>query len=202
MREVAAILLAAGPSRRIGQRNKLLLLIDDKPMVRRVAETHLAVIDTPLTVATGYQADDAPAALAGMLIKFAHNADFAEGQRGSVPAGLECAPGADPLLIGLADQPQSTSKDLSQLITAHRAGRSEKITIPMQDGRRGNPIDIPRCLRPRLTKNPERPGCIGFTPDHPDHVQTVPLNAPGFYAVVDTPDDHATLTNTEKEHAI
>ena len=76
-----------------------------------------------------------------------------------------------------------------------------KITVPKRGINRGNPIVIPHALRPRLTENPERPGCMSLTRDEPDLVQFAPLLADCFYADVDTPEDYAALTQIETETA-
>ena len=47
---IAALVLAAGRSARMGAVNKLLIGIDGKPMVRRVAETALAAGLKPVIV--------------------------------------------------------------------------------------------------------------------------------------------------------
>lgn len=201
MGSVAAILLAAGLSRRMGVQNKLLLPVAGKPMVRHLAETYLPVLTEPLTVVTGYDADAVRGALAGLPIEFAHNEDFAAGQPSSVATGLTAAPDADLLLIGLADQPRLSSENLMQLVKWHGANDPKKISVPKRGINRGNPIAIPRALRPRLTENPERPGCMRLTRDEPELVQFAPLSADGFYADVDTPDDYEALSQIETETA-
>lgn len=188
------ILLAAGLSRRMGGRNKLLAPVAGRPMVRHVARVYLAALDGPLTVVTGHEATAVRAALAGLAVRFAHNERFARGQPGSVAAGLAAAAPADHLLIGLGDQPLLRPDDLAALIAAHRAGDPGKITIPRRDGARGNPILVPSQRRADLTSDPARPGCMRFTRDHPEHVQFADLPAPGFYADVDTPADYAALS--------
>ncbi|MCE8548441.1 NTP transferase domain-containing protein [Ruegeria pomeroyi] len=57
MGRVAAILLAAGLSRRMGARNKLLMSVAGEPMVRHLAQTYLSILTTPLTVVTGHDSD-------------------------------------------------------------------------------------------------------------------------------------------------
>ena len=193
MNDVTAILLAAGMSQRMGAENKLLLPVNGAPMVRCVAETYLAAIDGPVTVVTGYDAARLRDVLSGLPVTFAHNPSFESGQPSSVAAGLAHAPEADLLLIGLADQPLLKPGDLADLLALHRASDPGKITIPMHRGVRGNPIVVPRSLRPRLTENPDRPGCMRFTRDHPEHVQAADLSAPGFYTDIDTPADYAAL---------
>ncbi|MCG7493280.1 NTP transferase domain-containing protein [Thalassobius sp. Cn5-15] len=201
MDDVAAILLAAGLSRRMGDRNKLLLHVAGKPMVRHLAETYLSVVTSPLTVVTGHQACEVRAALAGLPLVFAHNNDFGQGQPGSVATGLGVVSDADLLLIGLADQAYLQADDLRQLMRWHRSNDSRKITVPKQGAVRGNPIIVPRVLRPRLTENPDRPGCMRLTRDRPELVQFAPLRAPGFYTDVDTPHDYAALRQKEMEGA-
>ena len=186
-----AILLAAGLSRRMGAQNKLLLAIDDEPLVRRVARMYLSVIDVPLTVVTGFEADRVRGTLEDLAVQFYHNPQYAEGQSGSVATGLRHAPDTDLLMIGLADQPLLNSRNLRDLIAAHSAGAGDQITVPYRAEQRGNPIVVPRALRPRLTENQERPGCMRFTRDHPELVQFAQLDAPGFYADIDTPSDFA-----------
>ena len=201
MNESAAILLAAGLSRRMGAQNKLLMQVAGKPMVRHLAETYLSVLSTPLTVVTGHEADKVRDALAGLPVVFAHNETYAEGQPGSVATGLGVAPDAELLLIGLADQPRLRPDDLLQLLQWHRANDPARITVPKRTTRRGNPILVPRVLRPRLTENPNRPGCMRLTRDEPDLVQFAPLKSDGFYEDVDTPEDYAALMKTKAEAA-
>ncbi len=193
MSEVTAILLAAGLSRRMGAKNKLLLPIGGTPMVRHVALTYLAAIDGPLTVVTGFEADEIAAALQGLDVRLAHNDAFDSGQPSSVAAGLAVAPVADILLIGLADQPYLSAADITALIEFHRSADEARITIPMEGERRGNPIVVPHTLRTRLLENPDRPGCMSFTRHYPEHVQCAPMNAAGFYDDIDTPEEFRAL---------
>ena len=78
-RNVAAIVLAAGRSTRMGGPNKLLAEIDGKKLVRIVAEQALASKATEVIVVTGHQADLVEQALAGLKVKFVRNPDFAGG---------------------------------------------------------------------------------------------------------------------------
>ncbi len=196
---MAAILLAAGLSHRMGARNKLLLPVNGAPLVRGVARTYVDAIDGPVTVVTGYESEKVRNALVGLPVVFAHNQDFAKGQPGSVATGLEAAPDAEMLLIALADQPRLSAHDLMQLLQWHQSNDPEKITVPKLGAERGNPILVPRVLRRRLTENPNRPGCMRLTRDEPDLVQFAPLVADGFYADVDTPEEYAALTQKETE---
>lgn len=187
MDKVGAIILAAGLSRRMGTHNKLLLPIGGVPMIRHVVETYLAAIDGEACVVTGFEAPQIEAALAGMPVRFVHNAEFEKGQPFSVRAGLLAAPDAAHFLIGLGDQPQLTSDDLSVLIETHLVRDSAKISVPFRMETRGNPIVVPASLRTSLLADEANPGCGKFTRANPELSQQVLLSRPGFFHDIDTP---------------
>lgn len=187
MDRIGAIILAAGLSRRMKERNKLLLPIGGVPMIRHVVETYLAAIDGEVCVVTGFEAVRVDAALAGLPVRLVHNEDFEKGQPFSVRAGLLEAPNAAHFLIGLGDQPQIKAGDLRALIKAHLNGDPAKISIPYQGELRGNPIIVPWGMRARLLSDKANPGCGKFTRANPDLVQHVPLSQPGFFNDIDTP---------------
>ncbi|SHH33279.1 molybdenum cofactor cytidylyltransferase [Cognatiyoonia sediminum] len=202
MKDVSAILLAAGLSRRMGQKNKLLLPVEGRPMVCHVAETYIDVVDGPLIVVTGFEEDHIRQALKGLSITFARNEAFSTGQAGSVAKGSSVAPEAKAILVGLADQPLLKACDLQELLEARRRHAQVKITVPTKNGQRGNPIVIPAALRSRLTENPDKPGCIHFTRAHPETVQKVEFSTDGFFTDVDTPQDFAKVLQTKEEAVI
>lgn len=187
MDKVGAIILAAGLSRRMGERNKLLLPIGDVPMIRHVVETYLTAIDGEVCVVTGFEAVRIETALSGLPVRLVHNHQFEKGQPFSVQAGLIGASETEHLLIGLGDQPQLTSDDLRTLIRAHLAANTAKISIPHQGKIRGNPIIVPADMRTRLLTDKANPGCGKFTRANPDLAQYIPLLQPGFFNDIDTP---------------
>ena len=191
MPEVAAIVLAAGRSRRMGAANKLLLPVEGVPMIRHVVDQYRAALDGSVTVVLGHEAERVGAALRGSGAVCVFNPDHDAGQQASVACGLADAPEVDLLLIGLGDQPVLQARDIRDLVAAHGAGM--RISIPVRGDRRGNPIVVPRILRARLLADPERPGCMRFTRAHPELVERHALEAAGFYADVDTPEDYAAV---------
>lgn len=192
MTEVAAIILAAGLSRRMGRRNKLLLPVGGVPMISHVVAQYRAAFSGPITVVTGHEAPKIEAALEGIDVDCVFNPSYEQGQQTSVVAGLQHCVQADVVLIGLGDQPLLRPEDITALLDAHR-GASDKIAIPVKGDTRGNPIAVPRALRPHLTADPARPGCMRFTRDNPDLVQRHPLASQGFYTDIDTPSAYALL---------
>ncbi|SOH93340.1 molybdenum cofactor cytidylyltransferase [Monaibacterium marinum] len=194
MHRVATIILAAGLSRRMGAHNKLLLPVNGLPMVRHVVQQYRAALDGPIIVVTGWDACAVKQALLGLGAQCVFNPSYEQGQQSSVAFGLSNCPPADVVLIGLGDQPLLRSADITALLEAHVSGHPAKISIPTSDGKRGNPIAVPHVVRPQLTMDRLRPGCMRFTRDNPDMVQRHSLSAQGFYTDVDTPEAYASLT--------
>ncbi len=65
--KAAAVLLAAGLSRRMGERNKLLIEIGGEPLVRRTAKVYLAA-GVDVHAVLGFEAREVRAALEGLPI--------------------------------------------------------------------------------------------------------------------------------------
>ncbi|MEI4235156.1 nucleotidyltransferase family protein [Roseovarius sp. D22-M7] len=193
MRDVTAIILAAGLSRRMGGRNKLLLPVGGVPMIRHMVDVYSAATARPVLVVTGHEADDVAAAMADSQAMTVFNRDHAKGQATSVACGLRAANDAGAVLIGLGDQPLLTTGDIRSLLGAHMSADRQRISIPAMNQRRGNPIVVPAALRARLLADPRSPGCKTFTRAHPEHVQFHALAARGFYADIDTPEAYETL---------
>ena len=193
MNEVGAIVLAAGLSRRMVARNKLLLPVGGVPMIRHTVDTYSAVSVRPVLVVTGYAAEDIEVALAGSSARTVFNPDFAQGRSTSVVCGLRAVAPATDVLIGLGDQPLLTPADLRALLAAHRGGDPARISIPVREQKRGNPIVVPASLRTKVLSDPASPGCKKFTRAHPEHVRFLALPNAGFYTDIDTPDEYEAL---------
>lgn len=202
MCDVQAILLAAGQSRRMGARNKLLLPFNGVPMIRHMVRTYQSVTGRPVLVVTGHDADAVTSALDNIPAKIVFNPDFAGGQQTSVGCGLRAATSTQTVMIALGDQPLLSSADIHALLSAHRGADPHKISIPQHAGRRGNPIVIPNNLVARILRDPHAPGCKKFTHAHPEHVQFHSLPQAGFYADIDTPADYAALNLSRDVDAV
>ena len=76
---IAAVVLAAGRSTRMGGPNKLLAEIGGRPLVRIAAEQALASRARPVIVVTGHQRDKVEAALAGLDVQLRAQSEFRRG---------------------------------------------------------------------------------------------------------------------------
>ena len=86
---VAAVVLAAGASTRMG-RNKLLLEVDGETLVARAARIAAEAGLDPVLVVLGHEADRVAAALSGPPAGRSSNPEHASGKASS------CAPGSPP----------------------------------------------------------------------------------------------------------
>ncbi|HSE96555.1 MAG TPA: nucleotidyltransferase family protein [Methylomirabilota bacterium] len=136
---IAAIVLAAGTSSRMG-RPKLLLPVGGQPLVRLSVERVLAAGLDEVLVVLGAEAAAIGAALTGLPVRTVLNPRFAEGQATSLRAGLDAlAPSAEAVVIALGDQLLPDPALIGRLVDAfRRSGRP--IVVPRYADGRGNPV--------------------------------------------------------------
>jgi molybdenum cofactor cytidylyltransferase len=151
--DVPAIVLAAGRSSRMGGPNKLMALFSGKPLIRQTVERVLASSAAGAVVVTGHQAARIREALDGLDVRFAHNADFAAGLSGSLRAGVAALP-ADcaGAMIVLGDMPGVSTGDLDRLVATFRQSGGSVVVRACHDGKRGNPVLLPRSLFAAVAK--------------------------------------------------
>jgi molybdenum cofactor cytidylyltransferase len=140
-KRVAAIVLAAGRSSRMGARNKMTASVGGVPMALRAVDAALASRADPVVVVTGHDRETVEDLLAGRPVRIVHNPDYAEGLSTSLKAGLAALPeAAEAALVCLADMPRVSAADLDRLIAAYAPEDGRAIVVPTRDGRRGNPV--------------------------------------------------------------
>jgi molybdenum cofactor cytidylyltransferase len=185
---IAAILLAAGRSTRMGGPNKLLADIGGKPMLRRVVEAALASRARPILVVTGHQAESVQAALAALDVTFVDNPDYAAGLSSSLRAGIGAVPGdCDGVLVLLGDMPRIRSAHLDRLIAAFAAEPAATIVLPTNAGRRGNPVLWPSDCFAEMLQLDGDAGAKRLLAVHADRVREVDLGTDAIFADIDTP---------------
>lgn len=183
---IVAILLAAGRSQRMGDRNKLLLNIGGQPMVPRVAEILLESRVCEVIAVLGHDHARVAEALASLALRTVVNRDHALGQMSSVRAGVEALE-QDPaaIVVALADQPALEPPDI--VVDAFLALPEPKILVPMYGGQRGNPIVLPGKQRRALLAGGVNFGCRTLIERHPEAVVRIEAPNPHYVQDIDTP---------------
>jgi molybdenum cofactor cytidylyltransferase len=188
-KNVAAVILAAGRSTRMGGPNKLLAELNGKKLVRIVAEQALASNASPVIVVTGHQAGEVEAALKGLNVKFARNPDFAQGLATSVKAGIATVPeNADGAVVCLGDMPLIDSKLIDRLVEAFAPDRGSLIAVPVAEGRRGNPVLWSRRFFPELMALDGDVGARHLIARHMEAVAEVEVEGKSAFLDIDTPE--------------
>jgi molybdenum cofactor cytidylyltransferase len=191
---IAAIVLAAGRSTRMGAGNKLLADVAGKPMVRHAVEAALESQARPVLVVTGHQADDVRAALAGLDVTFVANPDFAQGLSSSLKAGIRAIPAdATGSLVLLGDMPRIGAPHLDAMIAAFASDASLPIVVPVHEGRRGNPVLWPADLFSEMLALEGDAGARSLLARHAHRVREIDLGTDAVLMDVDTPDALARL---------
>jgi molybdenum cofactor cytidylyltransferase len=187
-RNVAAIVLAAGRSTRMGGPNKLLAELGGKPLVRLVTERALASKAQSVIVVTGHQAEEVEAALRGLNVSFVRNPDFAQGLASSVKAGIAAV--SDDVagaVICLGDMPLIDASLIDRLIDAFAPDRGHLIAVPVSDNRRGNPVLWSRRFFGELMALDGDVGARHLITRHGEAVVEVPVEGAGAFLDIDTP---------------
>ncbi len=137
--QIAAIILAAGGSERMGQ-PKQLLAWHGEPLVKHVARAALDGGIQKIIIVVGAAGDEVKEALSGLPMIFVNNLDWQLGQSTSLKAGLSELPAEiGAAIFFLADQPQVSPTLVRALIEKH-ASTLAPIIAPLVDGQRGNPV--------------------------------------------------------------
>ena len=202
MTTVSAVLLAAGESRRMGKVNKLELLIDGIPLLRRTAETLLASKLQEIVVVLGHEAEKASAILEGLPLKFITNEAYRDGQMTSVYQGLSSLSQAcDGVMICLSDQPLLQTEDVNVLIDAFdqmnvgnsHSSTNSSILVPTYQGKRGNPIILDFQHRQEILSGERNLGCKKLIEKNPELVSSFEMSNNHVVVDLDTPEEYADL---------
>ncbi|MBL4726800.1 MAG: molybdopterin-binding/glycosyltransferase family 2 protein [Rhizobiaceae bacterium] len=149
--KTAAIILAAGQSSRMGVENKLLATLDDKALVRHVAEAAIKDSNLDVVVVTGHEADQISDELARLNLRFAHNANYEEGLSTSLATGISAVEtSADQAIVLLGDMPDISAAMIKKLIDAAKKASPGSIIMATHSGKRGNPTLWPKAFFPAL----------------------------------------------------
>jgi molybdenum cofactor cytidylyltransferase len=185
---IAAVVLAAGLSRRMGQA-KLLMLLDGRAIVRHAVEAVLTGGVDSVWVVSGPAVDAIALALAGLDVQIVVNPAPEEGQAGSLRVGIGALPAAaDSALIALGDQPVLSPSIIPALLAARRASDKPIVAPRYRDGQ-GNPVLFKRELFPELLRLQGDQGARPIIQKDPARVEWVDLDL-AMPADVDTPGDY------------
>lgn len=189
----AAVILAGGQSRRMGDINKLLIAVDGKPMARHAIEAAQAAGADPVIVVTGHAADEVRDAL-GADVTYAHNPDFEQGLSTSLRTGISAVPvSCDGAIVALGDMPRIMPAHITRIMQAHDPDEGHVICVPTWNGKRGNPVLWDRRFFDDMTALGGDVGAKHLIGENTDLVIEVPIEDDAVVVDVDSPEALARL---------
>jgi molybdenum cofactor cytidylyltransferase len=196
--KIAAIVLAAGGSVRMGQ-PKQLLPISGQPMVRRVTEAVCTSGLAQVVVVLGAHSDAVRKALAGMPVDIVLNEQWTVGLSTSMRLGIGALrPDIQAVLMVLADQPTLT-RDLLQTLVARYRATAAPVVVPFFQGKRGNPVLFDRALFPELLAVQGDQGGRMLLVHYQQQMERVETDDPAVVIDIDTRQDYERATEQRPE---
>jgi molybdenum cofactor cytidylyltransferase len=200
---VAAVILAAGDSTRMGTPKALLPDADGRPFVARIVRTFAAAGIDPVIIVTGSQHDAIVQALAADGLAEAascvRNPDPSRGQISSLWVGLEAAvrPDLDALLMTLVDVPLVRESTVRAVVETWRRSHAP-IVRPAMGDRHGHPVLFDRAVFEALRRAPIDEGAKAVVHAYADRVVNLPVDDEGCLVDVDTRAEYETLLRTTR----
>tara|TARA_B100000963_G_scaffold341339_1_gene340902 strand:- start:632 stop:1240 length:609 start_codon:yes stop_codon:yes gene_type:complete len=144
--KIKKILLAAGESKRFGNKNKLSEIINGKPIINHILDTLFEIFDpSELIVIVGYEHKIIKNLIFNKDIKILENINYREGIGTSIALGVNNLDmDIDGVMIIPADMPYINSKDLINLEKKFIELNCLKVVMPEHNSRIGNPVILPR----------------------------------------------------------
>lgn len=140
---IAAAVLAAGASRRMGQ-TKQLIEYQGEALAHRTVRMALEAGCEPVVVVLGSDAEAVARALSDLPTELVMNSDWAEGMASSIRTGLNALPkGCTGVLLLTCDQPAVDAGHLRKMILAHGEA-THRIIASAYAGVTGVPALFPR----------------------------------------------------------
>ena len=195
---LSAVVLAAGLSRRMENKNKLLLPYQGKTIVEITVGHILAAGIRKVVVVTGRDAEQVSALLQPLPVQLVHNPRFAEGLTGSIQTGVRQAKG-NGYMICLADMVLVTPGEY-QLLADHFNRQVQLddrcICLPVYKGQKGNPVVFAGWYRDLIAAHRDMEGCRELVQSHAGHVHRVEMPADHILQDLDNPADYRRLTGS------
>lgn len=191
VKDVAALLLAAGRSRRMGA-FKPLLPFGDVTVIETCINNLRGAEVNDIVVVVGHCANEIQKHLEPYELRFALNPDSESEMGESIRRGVEhISEDAKCLLIALVDHPAVSSATIRTIVAAWQRGA--RLVQPEHAGRGGHPVLIDFSYRNELLNLDPGTGLRSFFDAHRTEVLRLPVESPYVARDMDTWEDYLAL---------
>ena len=191
MNEIAAILLAAGRSRRMGA-FKPLLPFGNSTVIECCIDSLLTAGIENIVVVIGHRGEEIQAQLRDRNLTFAVNPDPDSEMSSSIACGVELtSKDSKALLITPVDHPAVPPEVVTLLLKEWKNGA--RLVQPEHGGRGGHPVLVDLAYRPELLALDSHQGLRALFTSHREEVRRVPVDSPYVARDMDTWEDYRQL---------
>ncbi len=189
-KKVELVLLAAGASRRMRGKDKLLCDAEGQPLLRRTAEACRSAKVSAVHVVVPAGSVARHTALAGLDVGIVETTDWQEGMAASLRTGLAAVTSnAAAVIIALADMPDVTPEHINRLIAAFDPAEAREICRAVAtDGTPGHPVLFSRRFFENLMDLQGDRGAKEVMEQALEFVTLVPTPGQGAVVDIDTPE--------------
>lgn len=187
--KITAAVLAGGLSRRMGKENKLLQPYKGKALIEHIL---CALKGTSLHrpfVVTGHQADDIKQLADQHGFPTTHCETFMTGMSETLKSAVKTAAASDGIIICLGDMPGISAQHLNLLLNAFEQSQGQHICIASHQGKRGNPVLLPKSLYADVVLLEGDQGARSLFHKHRDIIELVEVGDDAIFFDVDSPRD-------------
>jgi molybdenum cofactor cytidylyltransferase len=187
---LSLIVLAAGKSTRMHGRNKLLIKLEGKPIIRRVIETALKSKVDEVIVVLGWQAEKIRKEVDSLPCRFIVNKEYEKGQSSSVKAGLKEVDEMTQAILVLPGDIARIDTGSINLVIEEYVRRKYPIVVAAHQGRPGHPILLDRQLFKEIEGIDEESfGLKAVTKRHEREARLVETGSTNVLRDLDKPED-------------
>lgn len=191
---LAAILLAAGPSSRLGH-PKQLVRFEGETLVRRAANLLVDAVEGPVVVVCGCESRRVSEQVNDLPVQTVTNPDWELGMGGSISFGARFVPRfSDGIMVAVCDQWLLNRDDLDRLLGAWRSARQRIHAACWSEGAAhvsGPPVIFPGRLHGELKGLEKSRGARQVIDRHIDSVDFIELESAS--CDLDRPEDLSRL---------
>ena len=199
--KISATILAAGSSNRMGDLNKLLLLINERPIINLVCTKALETNLNPIVVVTGYQHIKVEKAIPNKSVRLIHNKNWKKGMMSSICVGISVLDeSVNGNMIILGDMPFITKDTLDVLIKKFIKYRGQNIIFPLYKSKQANPVIFPKKLFPEILLSRGDIGCKKIIEKYKQNTTGVTIDSDEVILDCDTRDDYLLAQMKKTNH--
>ena len=181
---VAACVLAAGQSKRMGKKNKLLSMLNGKTLLQHVLYSIQCSNIDDVIVITGHESEQVGESIKEYKPNIVHNENYSAGLSTSIKLGVaNLHKEIDAVMFFLSDMPFVSAITINKIVAAFKTDGD--IIVPVFSGQDGNPVLWSRQYIHELKNLQGDNGAKPLLARYPDQVQRLEVDNIGIVLDID-----------------